>query len=251
MPFSFNPSQAAPASPIAQAAFSSPNVAVSGMQAPGSPAASSLPSIPDSPFLFLRNRDKEMTPVSYLQILLIVVAVLSVVASITLFAYSQYLSASIKTKKEEILAKDALVKDYPIAEMQRLSKRFTSLDKIMKEYISVRSPLKMLESVVERQAVFDNFSFSKEKSEVGYLMSFDVLTNNYRVLSQQLDALYLKSYSKIVPQPKIGTPLDNISSIKIRVTAPVFAQGKHPDDPDFNFIDSVGNKVVNSSSTVQ
>lgn len=224
MPFSFNPE---PQAPVPGQGFTSASGVGAAPQATSSVAA---PSVPDSPFLFMRQRDKEMSINSYLQIILIIVAALSVVASVILFTYSMYLTASISSKKTELLARDATFKEYPIEDMKRLSHRFSVLGKILKEYLSVRSPLKLLEDAVENQAVFDNFNLAKNVNNPGYSMTFLVITNNYRVLLQQLDALNLSQYSKIVPQKKVGTVTDSVSSIKIQVSAPVFASGVLSDE---------------------
>jgi hypothetical protein len=218
MAFSFNPGQSTATGIPTQGGIAG------GVQAPAT--TESAPSVPDSPFLFMRNRDQEMTVNAYLQILLMVVSALFVLASVILFAYSKYLTSSIESKKAELIAKDATFKEYPLEDMKRLSKRFTVLGLLMKDYVSARSPLRFLEDVVEKQVVFNNFVFSKNLNSSGYTMSFKILTNNYRALIQQLDALNLTQYSKVVPQPKIGNLTDiNSSSLTIQISAPVFVQG--------------------------
>lgn len=239
MPFSFNPETQAPLP--GQGFTNASGVPVTAPQATNTAA---VPSVPDSPFLFMRQRGQDMTVNSYLQIILVAVAVLSIVASAVLFSYSMYLTASIASKKAELLAKDATFKEYPIEDMKRLSHRFSILGVILKEYLSIRSPLKFLEDVVENQAIFENFDLSKNKSTPGYTMAFVVVTSNYRVLLQQLEALNLAQYSKIIPQKKIGTITDSISSIKIQVSAPVFASGVLSDEivfiPGINASTSIG-----------
>jgi hypothetical protein len=244
MPFSFNPESQAPAP--GQGFTSASGVSTSASQAA---AASAAPSVPDSPFLFMRQRGQEMSINSYLQIILIIVAILSVVASIILFSYSMYLTASISSKKDELVARDATFKEYPIDDMKRTSKRFSVLGQILKDYLSVRSPLKLLEDVVENQAVFDNFNLTRNSENSGYSMAFSVITNNYRVLLQQLDALNLSQYSKIVPQKKLGTVADSVTSIKIQVTAPVFASGLLSDDVVFVPVPPSSSAGVSTGST--
>jgi Tfp pilus assembly protein PilE len=225
MPFSFNPGQAGtPGGPAQGMAPTQAQVAAN---------ATSAPSVPDSPFLFMRYRDREMPINAYLQILLILVAFLSILASLILFSYSSYLTSSIERQAQELTDKDAGFKDYDVESMKRLSKRFSALEKLMKEYVSVRSPLKILEAIVENQAVFNNFSITRNQKDSGYTMSFSVLTNNYRVLIQQLIALNLNEYSKVIPQKKISTPIDSRSIIKLQITAPVFTQGILSDEVIF------------------
>ncbi len=80
MPFSFNPGQSAQTAPQGGQGIGAPL---------GSAAtASSSPSVPDSPFLFIQQRGKELTINAYLQIIILLIATLSIISAITLFAYS-------------------------------------------------------------------------------------------------------------------------------------------------------------------
>jgi hypothetical protein len=184
---------------------------------------------------------------AFVQIILILVSILSVVIAVTLFAYSSYLTSSINSKQQELLTKDASFKEYPIEDMQRLSLRFSILGDLLKNYVSTRSPLKLLEDVVEKQVVFQKFNLVKDSSTGGYLMSFYIATNNYRTIIQQLGALNLAQYSKVVPNPKIGALNGNSSGsgsaadLTISVTTPVFVQGILPDEIVF----------INTASTTQ
>lgn len=178
-----------------------------------------------SPFLFVQQRGGEISVNAYLQILLFVIASLSILVSLVLFVYSTYLKSSIASTKQEILTRDASFKDYPISEMVNFSSRVKNLEKLLQEYVSVRSPLKFLEDVVERQVVFDEFSLKKPVNGSGYTVDFAVVTTNYRALIQQLEALNLAQYSKIAPQPKTAGISDSRNSIKVRVSTPVIVQG--------------------------
>jgi hypothetical protein len=221
MAFSFNPGQnQAPGAPQG-----------GGMQPPTSAvpqAADALPSVPDSPFLFMRNRGQEMTINAYLQMLLVLLSVLALAGSVVLFAYGQYLEISIKNKKEELLGMEESFKSYPFDEMTIVSQRFIAVDKILKTYVSSRSPLKFLEYVVENQAVFNNFSFMN--TQKGYVMTFTILTGNYRTLIQQLDALNLKEYSKVAPSAKMNNFNDSGAVFKATVSVPVYVQGVLADE---------------------
>lgn len=238
MAFSFNPGQPAqaPAAPISSApASGGMSAPQGGMTPPPSATPDTSLAVPDSPFLFMQQRGQEMSIMAYVQIGLILATILSIMVAVTLFAYSTYLTASIKSKQEELLARDASFREYPIEEMQRLSLRFSVLGELLKNYVSTRSPLKLLEDVVEKQVVFQKYNLSRSVgSNVGYTMNFSIVTNNYRALIQQLAALNLSQYSKIVPNPKIGTVVSgnqNVgSTLIISVTTPVFVQGVLPDE---------------------
>lgn len=218
MAFSFNPTQTAQAG----TSFSA-NVPQGTVQAPGGPVKDAPASIPDSPFLFLRNRDQDMTINAYLQLLLLLGAALSVLFSIVLFTYGQYLSMSIDQKKAELASKEGTFKAYPFDDMLALSNRIAALEKNLKSYVSSRSPLKYLESVVENQVVFDNFSFNNDKKSTR--MDFTIVTNNQRALIQQLAALDLTQYSKRVPSPKADKITDAGTVFKAQISAPVYVQG--------------------------
>ncbi len=246
MPFSFNPGQPAPS-----AGVQNQGIAPGSMQPPvgtSAPVVSGAPSVPDSPFLFMRNRDQGMSMNAYVQIILMLVTAFAVISAVSLFAYSQYLTLSINSKKEEIAQKDAAAKlEYPFDDMKKLSKRLSTLDKLLKQYVSVRAPLKLLENVVEKDVVFNDFMLTKSTIGDGYDMGFTVITTNYRSLIQQLAALNLEQYSKVLPKEKqkIGEVpnVSNGSVIKVLVTAPVFASGKLPDNPDFDFITVTGSST--------
>ena len=222
MAFSFNPTQP-------QGGAASPGVPQVSIQSPSGSAQDSPASIPDSPFLFLRDRGSEMTINAYLQLLLILVAVLSIAATIIIFVYSQYLSMSVSKKQADLREKESSFTAYPFEEMQSLSDRLIALDKILKGYVSSRSPLKFLEKVVENQVVFDEFEFSVS-SKKGNTMSFTILAGSQRALIQQLDSLNLKEYSKVVPAPKMESFTDNGSIFRAGIVAPVFVQGVLADE---------------------
>ena len=222
MPFSFNPGQSATMAP-------------QGGQGIGVPGAdpvttSSLPSVPDSPFLFMQQRGREMTINAYLQIIILLIAALSVLAAITVFAYSLFLSSNIKKTKEALAVKEKSFKDYPLSEMKRLSDRASAVDQLLKSYVSIRSPLKLLEDVVEKQVLFDEFILTREKSG-GYIANFTVVTNDYQSLIQQLEALKLTRYSKVAPSSKLDKFIEGKDlSLRVKVITPLFAQGVLPDD---------------------
>lgn len=218
MSFSFNPGQQAPTGEPMSGGGLTPPVPQ------GEPSGAI--AVPDSPFLFMQQRGQDMTVGAYVQIILVMVSILAIAVSVTLFAYSTYLTMSIESKKEEMLAKDSTFKEYPIEEMKKLSVRFAALGLILKDYVSVISPLNLLEDVVEKQAVFDKFSLEKDKLNGQHIIAFTVVTNNYKTLIQQLEALHLNQYSKIVPQTKFSNLSYTNSSIKVEVRAPILAQGQ-------------------------
>lgn len=222
MPFSFNPGQTtAPLQAGAQ------GIPVPGA-APGAPSA--LPTVPDSPFLFIQQRGREMTINAYLQIVILLIATLSIVAALVLAVYGFYLSRSIESKKTELAAKEATFKEYPLAEMKRLSDRATGLDVLLKSYVSIRSPLKLLEDVVEKQVLFSDFKLTREKAG-GYIATFTAVTKDYQSLIQQLEALQLTQYSKIAPTTKLDKFTEEKDlTLRVKITTPIFVQGVLPDD---------------------
>lgn len=224
MAFSFNPGQ----TPQAGGAPGASPFATAPM--PGA-APSGIPSMPDSPFLIMQNRDQPATVNAYLQMLLALVAVLSIVVSLTIFVYSLYLSSSINSKKEDIAKKEAEFKDYPLTEMKRFSNRAASLNTLLKGYMSARSPLKLLEDVVEKKVYFSEFSLTRDKKTANYTISFVAVTDSYSVLVQQLSAFNLSQYSKVVPQTKLDKfSQKGGSKLIVQVVAPILAQGMLSED---------------------
>jgi hypothetical protein len=217
MSFSFNPGQQAQAGEPMSGGGLTPPVPQ------GEPSGAI--AVPDSPFLFMQQRGQDMTVGAYVQIILVMVSILAVAVSVTLFAYSTYLTSAINSKKEEIATRDATFKDFPIDEMKRVSLRYSTLDSLLKDYLSVRVPLKMLEDVVEKQVVFDKFKISRDIYTLEYFMTFSVVTTNYRALVQQLDALNLTQYSKVTNKAKTGGLSDLDSKLKVTITAPISANG--------------------------
>lgn len=217
MSFSFNPGQQAQAGEPMSGGGLTPPIPQ------GEPSGAI--AVPDSPFLFMQQRGQDMTVGAYVQIILVMVSILAIAVSVTLFAYSTYLTSAINSKKEEIATRDASFKDFPIDEMKRVSLRYSTLDSLLKDYLSIRTPLSMLEDVVEKQVVFDKFLLSKAPGNSQYTMSFSVVTTNYRALVQQLEALNLAQYSKVTNKPKAGGLSETGAILKVEVTAPVSAQG--------------------------
>jgi len=244
MAFSFNPGQIAP--PGGQApgpAGSSPSAA------PGTMATSSqaVQGDPKSPFYFIRDRGQPVSIIMCVQIVLVVLAILSIFTAILLYSYSLYLTASIKDKQDDLAKKEENFKDYPIADMKKVSNRFSTLNTLLKEYVSPISPLKFLEDVVEDSVYFDEFIFSRSVVGQGYTITFVVNSGDYRGLIQQLASLKLPEYSKVVADQKNGLLIDLNTGIKINVSAQAIVQGKLPDE--ITFYNATVTPVLSGTST--
>jgi hypothetical protein len=230
MPFSFNPTAQgggqegnAQSQEASFAQGNSPDISLTD-----------APTAPDSPILFLAQRESGNVSVNaYLQMLLILVALVSVIFAVVLFVYGMYLTSQIDNKKERLALEESTFKDYPFDTMKTLSERVNLVDLLLRDYVSIRSPLKLLEDVVENGVYFDNFSLSKEKKG-GYTSSFTVITADYQSLIQQLEALKLTQYTKIAPQPKADKFVqDKKQNLTVKVTTPVMVQGVLPDEVVF------------------
>ncbi len=224
MAFSFSPGQIAPEGSQA--------LAPPGTVTPGTAIAPTSGPPSDSPFLFIKEKGQPLSIMACVQIVLIVVSVLSVIICATMYSYSVYLTAQIKDKRTELDLKDSTIPTYPYDEMNRLTKRMATLDKLLQNYISPRSPLKFLENVVEDQVVFDTFALTKDLTGA-YKINFIAVTDNYTALIQQLEALNLKEYSRVVPNPKAAGLNEAGQIIRINVISPVLVAGKLPDDVIF------------------
>lgn len=216
MAFSFTPAQVA-----------SSGMAVQGGAVPIIAPQETSP-YPDSPVIFLRELGKEKSIMAYVQLLLILISILFIAAAALLFGYSQYLASSIESKKTALDLADSEFKSYSFADMQRFSDRLATLSNLLDGYVSPRSPLRFLENVVEKNVLFTEFSLMKKEN--GYTINVTAVTGNYRFLIQQLEALKLTQYQNVAPSPKLGQLKDSVGSIEIRLTTPVFVQGKLPDE---------------------
>lgn len=237
MAFSFTPGQIAP----------------QGSQAivpPGTVAQGAVASVvgppSDSPFLIIRERGQPVSVMACVQLVLAVVTILSIVIGATMYSYSVYLTSQIETKRKEINDKDAGFPVYAYDDMLRLSTRMATLDKLLKSYVSPRSSLKFLENVVENQVAFNSFVLSKDKTE-GFSITFIAETTNYKALIQQLAALNLTEYHRVIPTPKANGIVESGTTIKISVTTPMLVQGKLPDEVTF-FDDTIASTNASSST---
>jgi hypothetical protein len=224
MAFSFTPGQIA--------TQGSQAIAPPGAAETGGLAAPTVGPPSDSPFLIIRERGQPVSVMACVQIVLVVVAILSVVICGSMYSYSVYLTAQINTKREEIDAKDAMFPKYSYEDMLRLSIRMATLDKLLKNYISPRSPLKFLENVVENQVSFNDFVLAKDQSNA-FKITFIAETSNYSSLIQQLAALNLTEYRRVITTPKTNGVTETGTLIKISIVTPVLVQGKLPDDVEF------------------
>lgn len=237
MPFSFNPT-AQNETPQAQdrqeAAFTpsaTPNQSIVD-----------APSVPETPFLFIQQRGGDKTLGAYIQVLLVTVFTLAIISSVTLLSYSFFLKKSIESKKVLVEGSEASFKTYPYEEMKEVYQKMVLLDSLLKEYAAGRTPLLLLEKVVENEVLFSNFSLSRETSGK-YNMRLTALTSNYKVLVQQLDALKLASYAKVAPSQKINKIEEDKQNkngqIEVEIAVPLNIQGVHPDSVIFeNIVDS-------------
>jgi hypothetical protein len=240
MAFSFTPGQIAPQGSQA--------IVPPGTVAPGAVVAPVVGPPSDSPFIFIREKGQPISIMACVQIVLIVVAILSILICGTMYSYSVYLHAQIDSKRKEIDAKDAGFPTYPYDDMLLLSTRMATLNMLLKNYISPISPLKFLENVVENQVAFNNFVLNKDLSGA-FKITFMAETTNYKALIQQLAALNLTEYQRIIPAPKSNGVTESGNLIKISVTTPVLVQGKLPDDIVF-IEDQATTSETTSSTTV-
>jgi hypothetical protein len=233
MAFSFNPNQNTTEGAVQQ----TPSSFSSTPEPQAASSATSLndaPKAPDSPLLFTKREEgQEVSVNAYLQMLFMLISIVAIISAGTLFVYGWYLESKIESTKNDIASREASFKDYPFEEMRNLVTRAQALDMLLKNYVSVRSPLKFLEDVVEEKVYFDSFNFGKEKKS-GYVANFTAVTNDYQSLIQQLEALRLTEYKKVATDPKLGKLTDEKNKgLRVQVTTPVFVQGKTSDEVVF------------------
>jgi hypothetical protein len=240
MPFSFNPTSGAQNQQGAQqggpAFGSQPNSNSADV------TTSDAPQAPMSPFLFMAQRGQDKTTMAYVQIIAGTVFFVSVIATIVSFGYMKYLETVLESKRAEIQDKETTLKEYPYALMREEFAKLKLLESLLKEYAAARTPLLLLEKVVENEVTFSNFILSREVSGK-YTVQLTALTNNYKAVVQQLDALRLTQFTKVVSGQKVDKIDENsqskIGKIKFEVSAPVAIQGILPSLAVFeNIVDS-------------
>ncbi len=248
MPFSFNPT-------AQTGTEQAPAPQESGFVPSATPVASlnDAPAVPETPFLFIQQRGGDKTAEAYVQVLLITVFVLSIISAITLYAYSFYLKKSVDSKKLLVEQSEESFKTYPYDDMKKTYQKMTTIDALLKEYASGRTPLLLLEKVVENEVLFSRFTLSRETSGK-YNMSLTAVTSNYKVLVQQLEALKLAAYAKVAPSQKINKIEEDKQNrngqIEVEIVIPLNIQGIHPDSVIFeNIIDS-GRQISTSTQPV-
>ncbi len=249
MPFSFNPTvqsggQEGNTQP-AESGFSQP--------VQQGDALVGVPTAPSSPFLFLEQRGEDgRSTMAYIQIVLIVINVITLVSAITLSVYYFYLNKVIDSKKTAVVERETTFKDYPFEEMRKVYVKMITIDALLKEYASGRTPLLLLEKVVENEVLFSEFNLFRETSGK-YNMQLTAVTSNYKVLVQQLEALKLASYAKVVPSSLINNIEENKQTpegqIRVKVLAPLNIQGVLPDTVIFDEIVDANRQPENPAAS--
>lgn len=244
MPFSFNPTAQSGNQPETGGVPLAPTGNFSS--APIAPL-SDAPTVPDTPFLFIQQRGGDKSTLAYIQIIAATLAVLSVISTITLFAYSFYLQKSIDSKRTLVEESEVGLKEYPYDDMSKVYRQKVTLESLLKDYASARTPLLLLEKVVENEVVFDNFILSREKSGK-YNMQLTAYTSNYKVLIQQLDALKLGSFAKVATQQKISKIEDSKQTksgqIEVQIIIPLNIQGTLSESVIFDEIVDASRQVA-------
>lgn len=239
MPFSFNPT-------VASGNQDTPSPQGGFAPSESSSPLADAPSVGNTPFLFFDQRAQEKSTLAYVQIVAGVLFILSIIASITLFGYSLYLKKSIEDKRLVIENSESDFKEYPYDEMRNSYKQLVTMDVLLKEYASARTPLLLLEKVVENEVLISNFNLTRDKSGK-YNMQLTAVTTNYKVLVQQLEALKLASFAKVAPTQTVGrieeSKQNKNGQIKVQILVPLNIQGVLADTVIFDSIIDSGRTI--------
>ncbi|MEN9552196.1 MAG: hypothetical protein RI935_573 [Candidatus Parcubacteria bacterium] len=253
MPFSFNPTSGAQNQSGAQQGGPTFGLQsnTSGVE---DVTSSDVPQAPESPFLFMAQRGQDKTAMAYVQIIAGTLFAVSIIATLVSFGYMKYLETVLESKRAEIQDKETTLKEYPYALMREEYAKLKLLEGLLKEYAAARTPLLLLEKVVENEVTFSNFSLNRDVNGK-YTIQLTALTNNYKAVVQQLDALRLTEFTKVVSGQKVDKIDENSQSklgkIKLEISAPVAIQGILPSLAVFeNIVDSERAAPVANTTTI-
>jgi hypothetical protein len=168
------------------------------------------------------------------------------VVSASMVGYYFYIRSSVASKKLLIDNQEATFKEYPYEDMKKVYDRMMALNILLKDYVTVRSSFRFLESIVENQVLFTQFALNKDDLTGVYTLQLLASTNDYKTLVQQLGAFNLAEYAKIVPSPRVDKITEQKESkegtIKVQMTAPVNIAGILPEEV-------IGDSIVDASSS--
>ena len=148
MAFSFTPTQ--PQSQEGQAP-TTPQAGFGGATPLAPVGQGTAVSYPDSPWLILHDRDKDPSIGAYVQLILALVAVLSVILSASIYGYSVYLTSQVAKNKAALDAEEGPFKSYPYEEMKRFSTKVATVHKLLDGYVFPQSAFKFLERTLKQR----------------------------------------------------------------------------------------------------
>lgn len=168
---------------------------------------------------------------SLIQVILFVILGITVLVAIGIFAYGQYLSRQIQTKKESLLKMDSEFGSLKLDEMKDLSNRMKVVNQLVSEHPSVNVAFKIIEDSVENQITYKNFALNFTSAGKGYSMTLSGSAPNYKSVVQQVETLNRKPYNGYLSAVKVtGLSPDDTGKVNFNLSMNVNIIGLTPDN---------------------
>lgn len=249
MSFSFKPSQVGEAT---QTDANNPAPISSG------PVIQASVPLGEMPF---KDRVNVENKIGLFQLVLYIILGLTVLITVTLFGYRQYLLSSIETQKKALDEKDASLGTIDLEKMRALSNRIKVVNQVLNEHASVRTAFTILEKSINDTVTYKGFDLKRNLKTKNYDLKVGATASSYKAMAQQLDTINNdKDIKSLISKVTYDGPtLDTMGNVNFSLTMAILIQGKLPEsifsdtktDTVNNSLGDVSNIVTSTTTIVQ
>lgn len=151
--------------------------------------------------------------------------------TVILFAYQQYLSSQIESKKSELAADEAKLGALPLTDMRKLSNRMKVINQLVANHASVRVAFRVIEDSIENPVTYKNFNLSFSENTHLYQLNLGAVARDYHSIVQQMETLKDKEYAKYIPSFVVeGVRPDDTGAISFNIKMPIVITGVLPEE---------------------
>ena len=173
----------------------------------------------------------DQTKGGFFQIIIYVIFGLTVLTAIGTFAYQQYLSNEVDSKKQELENQEKKLGQLPLNDMRRLSNRIDFINQLVQNHASVRAAFRIIEITIENPVVYKNFDLRADSSSKAYNLNMFAIAKDYHSAIQQISTLQNKLYSRFIPNVSIESPHpDDKGNVTFNIKIPINITGILPED---------------------
>lgn len=177
----------------------------------------------------------DQTKGGFFQIIIYVIFGLTVITAMGTFAYQQYLSNEVDSKKQTLENQEKKLGQLPLNDMRKLSNRIDFINQLIQNHASVRAAFRVIESTIENSVVYKNFDLRADSSSKAYSLNMFAIAKDYHSAIQQISTLQNKVYSEFIPSVSIESPHpDDKGNVTFNVKIPIKITGKLPEDVVFS-----------------